>query len=591
MNLSQIRRKRMLDFLEKIRELHKDDNNTLIAINEIENELNNKKYGLVWEEHSEKIDEMIVNNIPIFTEDKSKEIISDPLLPYNFLIEGDNLHSLMLLEKTHKGKIDVIYIDPPYNTGNEDFKYDDNFVTKEDSYKHSKWLSFMYSRLKIAKQLLSPNGMIFASIDSIEGFQLKLLFDQIFGESSLIADLHVESSFIAGTRRIPAINGSVVKTTEFILGYSNNSNLKPMKNPKYDYIYGFDTHYKLFFDSKKKEMVNFVDFIKSNEYIFDIFKNNELKVSLKNLSNVVLFNEKIKQWLYSAEIATNLYRPAGEITNLTPDEINSIPSNSVIKFNNKNLYKSGNTVIELFRYSDRIGQCDDYFRSFGERSIRGNLWKGFSSDGGNLNKEGGVSFKNGKKPLRLIIQLLDSVIDKKNTNVVILDFFAGSGTTGEAVLELNKQDGGNRKFILCTNNENNICEKVTYQRIKTVITGIKKDGSKYSEGIKANLKYLKTGFISNDELEIQEKILKYIKELIEIENHISISNQEYLIVKSDREADLLENNFSSYPNLKGLYVYSNVLFSNKQKLLFKDLDIKFIPDYFYRDELYKIGEI
>lgn len=214
MNLSQIKRQRMLDFLETIREQHKNDNKTLIAINEIENELTNKKYGLVWEEHSEKVDEMLVNNIPVFTEDKSKGIISDPTLPYNFLIEGDNLHSLKLLEKTHKGNIDVIYIDPPYNLGNGDFIYDDKRVDKDDNYKHSKWLSFMERRLKFAYNLLSLRGMIFISIDDNEMSPLKLLCDEIFNAKNFVAQLVWEKK-----KKGSFLSNQITNIKEYVLVY------------------------------------------------------------------------------------------------------------------------------------------------------------------------------------------------------------------------------------------------------------------------------------------------------------------------------------------------------------------------------------
>ena len=121
-NLSKIKREKMLAFLEKLKVQNNDDEN-IRAITEIENALNEKKYGLVWEEHSEKVDEMLEHNIPIFVEEEERKVTANENEAYNFLLEGDNLHSLKLLEKTHKGKIDVIYIDPPYNTGNKDFIY------------------------------------------------------------------------------------------------------------------------------------------------------------------------------------------------------------------------------------------------------------------------------------------------------------------------------------------------------------------------------------------------------------------------------------------------------------------------------------
>lgn len=162
-NLSQEKRQRMLAFLETIREEHKDDDEVLIALGEIESELNAKKYGLVWERHEEAVDVQMRDNIPVFTECADKEITTTTG-GVNFLLEGDNLHSLRLLEKTHTGKIDVIYIDPPYNTENKDFIYDDAFVDKNDGFRHSKWLSFMNERLQIAKKLLSSSGVLIISI-------------------------------------------------------------------------------------------------------------------------------------------------------------------------------------------------------------------------------------------------------------------------------------------------------------------------------------------------------------------------------------------------------------------------------------------
>ena len=184
-NLSQEKRQRMLAFLETIREEHKDDDEVLIALEEIESELNAKKYGLVWERHEEAVDIQMRDNIPVFTECVDKEI-STTTGGVNFLLEGDNLHSLRLLEKTHAGRIDLIYIDPPYNTNNKEFIYDDSFVDKTDAFRHSKWLSFMHERLLLVKQLLSKNGSIFISIDSNEQAQLKLLCDEIFGEENFI---------------------------------------------------------------------------------------------------------------------------------------------------------------------------------------------------------------------------------------------------------------------------------------------------------------------------------------------------------------------------------------------------------------------
>jgi len=231
-NLSKIKREKMLDYLEKIKEINNDDEN-IRAITEIENALNEKKYGLVWEEHSEKVDEILEHNIPIFVEDEERKITVDEKLPYNFLLEGDNLHSLKLLEKTHKGKIDVIYIDPPYNTGNKSnpdsvFIYDDCMVGEDDGYRHSKWISFMHRRLEIAFSLLSLTGAIFISIDDNEYAQLKLLCDSIFMESNYV------TSFIRKTKSMTGDDGNGLNIQhEYMLVYAKNKpHLKFKGNPK-----------------------------------------------------------------------------------------------------------------------------------------------------------------------------------------------------------------------------------------------------------------------------------------------------------------------------------------------------------------------
>lgn len=154
-----------------------------------------KKYGLVWEDKPEDVEERLREELPVLIEDTGKTIISeDADAPNHILIEGDNLEALTALAYTHEGKIDVIYIDPPYNTGNKDFVYNDQFVDKEDSYRHSKWLSFMSKRLRIAKRLLSDKGVIFISIDDNEQAQLKLLCDEIFGTANFLGQIILKTA-------------------------------------------------------------------------------------------------------------------------------------------------------------------------------------------------------------------------------------------------------------------------------------------------------------------------------------------------------------------------------------------------------------
>ena len=181
--------------------------------------VDSKRYGLVWEEHAEWVDEEMKTKIPVFIEDETKKIVENiDSENYNFLLEGDNLHSLHLLEKTHAGRIDVIYIDPPYNTGKKDFVFNDKIIDKKDVYSHSKWLSFMNKRLEIAKNLLSDSGVIFISIDDKEQAQLKLLCNEVFGENNFLTQFIVENN---PKGRKNSNFASV--TSEYCISYAKNS--------------------------------------------------------------------------------------------------------------------------------------------------------------------------------------------------------------------------------------------------------------------------------------------------------------------------------------------------------------------------------
>ena len=222
-NISKQRREELISKINKIKEsifsLEDDVNKqTLIQyLSDIESEIKGKKYGLVYEEHKESIDEILETNTPVLSENESLFIDNGGTM--NFLIEGDNLASLSILEKTHKGKIDVIYIDPPYNTGNKDFIYDDSYVDNVDTFKHSKWLSFMKKRLELAVKLLKEDGVIFISIDDNEAANLKVLCDQIFNEDNYIAEF---SRKVSASPRMDAKHIAV--GNDKILVYAKNKN-------------------------------------------------------------------------------------------------------------------------------------------------------------------------------------------------------------------------------------------------------------------------------------------------------------------------------------------------------------------------------
>ncbi|MBP5711345.1 MAG: site-specific DNA-methyltransferase [Bacteroidales bacterium] len=597
-NISKQHREELLDKIRQIRKFiaaaPQDTNtgNLLQYLDELTKDVKGKKYGLVFEQHREQIDEILDNNAPVLTEEKS--LFIDNGGEMNFLIEGDNLAALQLLEKTHKGKIDVIYIDPPYNTGNEDFMYDDDFVDIEDSYRHSKWLSFMKNRLLVAKKLIADSGIIFISIDDNEQPQLKILCDEIFSENNYIDTLMVEMSNTGGMKVGAAKKGTITKNGEYILVYAKNKQDQSVsRTPLFDFVPGFDTHFNLYLNSdgsisKLCEVLFAQDVIKQELNKFHV-KTNKNSISLNIINELFDKSEVIQKFLI--DNLDSIVRPRNEIPN--------IPETIVLKYGKWVEYNSdkreepyyltktvNDDVLQLvpMRYNYRF--TDDFLEKFGRSVIRGDYWKGFWIDMGNIAKEGAIDFKNGKKPIRLLKQLVKWAVGAHPSST-ILDFFAGSGTTGHAVLKLNAEDGGHRKFILCTNNENNICRDVTYQRLKTVIAGKRKDGSEYNEKYPASLKYYKIGFVPISDkfyYEYADDLLKHVRELVELENGVNFNgNNEVAIVLTDAEMERFVAHTTTPPKI--LYRGHNVLLTAEQTDFLKShgIRVNVIPDYYYNE--------
>lgn len=541
-NLSQEKRQHMLAFLETIREEHKDDDEVLIALGEIESELNAKKYGLVWERHEEAVDIQMRDNIPVFTECVDKEI-STTTGGVNFLLEGDNLHSLRLLEKTHAGRIDLIYIDPPYNTNNKEFIYDDSFVDKTDAFRHSKWLSFMHERLLLVKQLLSKNGSIFISIDSNEQAQLKLLCDEIFGEENFV-------DMISWFKKASPSNDAQYFSNdiEYILVYARDKSVwRPHRLPL-----------------NEKQMKYYTN------------PDNDSRGP---------WNSATYTCNKSKEQRPSLYYP---ITNpYTGEEV--WPKETAVWAYSKEQCEEHIKNNMLFWGVDGKAKYPRFkkFLSNHQGVVNRTLWhyddvnhtQGASAELKSLDIIGFAT----PKPTRLIDRIIRIASED---NSIILDFFAGSGTTAHAVLKYNHDhESSNRKFILCTNNENNICEEVTYERIKRVI-----EGYGDVEGIPANLKYYRTDFVSKHSDSLTDELLDHIKEMIQLEHGINLDGSQYLLVLTDEEADALEQHWDEYKDVKALYVSRNVLFTTEQNMLFGDVDIHIIPDDYFKFELQEVGE-
>ena len=448
-NLSQIKRQRMLDFLETLRKEHTDDE-SIRAFTEIENHLRDKKYGLVWEEHEEAVDVKLRTHIPVFSEDADKKIAAAEGQVYNFILEGDNLQSLYLLEKTHKGMIDVIYIDPPYNTGKKDFVYNDRIIAKEDTYRHSKWLSFMAKRLKVARNLLTESGVIFMSIDDNEQANLRLLCDEIFGEDNFVALVAVEN------------NPKGRKNSDFVSVSNDYLMIYAMDKTKSHFIENIPKDVKdlaqdedgnFVHNSGKRVLVGENDFnanvedFSSDKHYSVYYRQSDKDLVISKESSVDEVNQELLDNGYERYYS---YNAAGFVLNTyTAEKLRELYDNQALDFKNGKIYEKN------FSTSIRIKSI---ITNRKYRAVVNNEEKEFTID---------VKTTSAKTELKDIFGLRETPFSNpKNTglikliltlferkDILVLDFFAGSGTTGQAVLEQNDLDGGHRKFIICTNNE------------------------------------------------------------------------------------------------------------------------------------------
>lgn len=568
----------------------------LKEINELQAELKTaKKYGLVWDKETVKEDVVYKCEqlIPVLEGDNSRKVLNKGT--NNMLIEGDNYHSLVSLSFVLKDSVDFIYIDPPYNTGHEDFSYNDRFVGEDDGYRHSKWLSMMNKRLRLARDLLSEDGIIFISIDDNEQANLKLLCDSIFGESNLITQFFWEKTQHFGRQKI-----NFYSNCEYVLCYAKKLYSSEQGKLK-----------ELLVEKIKTELTDAPLFNASNRENTLIFKKGIVKFNLKDGTYTQGSNESYK--LLSPVIVKNhknendlVLKFKSRWSQQTIDEEVAKGTTFWVKsdgFAIRAIYHEGKSAKESPKqliFTNSNNPLCAYTR-FGTKV-------GVNEEGSNeLNSIITQNIFSYPKPVSLIKYLINLYYDYKNDchkkDFTVLDFFAGSGTTGQAVLELNREDGGSRKFILCTNNENNICTDVTYPRLKTVITGKRNDGTKYSEGIPANLYYFKTGFIKDEANTEQAKynLVEKVDALLCIAENIFdekernaysahfASGNKHLFIYNDYYNQQRFNEFKervlSAKGEKIVYVYSSD--NNVDETLIENVDVvvKPIPSKIY--EIYK----
>lgn len=546
------------DLIAKIKEIRKyvasaeqDENtgNLLTYLNDLEKEINGKKYGLVFEEHREVIDEILDNNTPVLTE--KKELFINNGGQMNFLIEGDNLAALKLLEKTHKNKIDFIYIDPPYNRGVDDFKYDDNFITKSDGYIHSKWISFISGRLTIAKRLLTANGVIFISIDDNEQANLKLICDSILGE-------HNFAGMIPWRKR--------TAKTDVPFGISQDY--------EWILIYAKSDKFNAFTQRKNQRKYYKTSDLPNREWRAHDLTTQRTAEERPN-SAFTLINPKTNE-----EYPVNPNRVWAVTKETLPQYLQE---NRIIFPGDYDFLKISKPQMRYFKDEDeakaikKTGNIVGVSATTTQLPVSVGMTKEGTSDLGKLFEKKSFPYP---KPVELIKYLIQiGTIGKENA--IVLDFFAGSGTTGQALLKFNcENDNSRRRFILCTNNENNICREITYERIKRVIE---------KEDYKAGLKYYKVDYIPISErlyYEYADELLRHVRELVELENGINFTdNAQIAIVLTDDELEAFIADIDNFKKCHKLYLGHDVLTSGGQEDILKahKIKINIIPDYYYRE--------
>ena len=428
------------------------------------------KFGLVWNPKDEQVTIDCDTKVPVLQEVADRTIIKvNNDNPPHLLIEGDNYHSLSVLNYTHAGKVDVIYIDPPYNTGNKDFIYNDHYVDREDPYRHSEWLSFMDNRLRLAKNLLADTGVIFISIDDNEQAHLRILCDTIFGEE------HFIGCFIRRTINSGRQDSTTMSAYhEYLLVYAKNAkSIKLNRRQKTDdervRLYPLEDKYletrgRHYISQLDKGSIQYSDSLnypitapdgaaiwagKGFDDKSRCFRWSKEKVQWGLDNDYIVFKKQKTGW--------KVYAKSYEFRDNNDNKIS--PSNP---------YTSLDYVAKDYSNFNATPELQRIFN--GEKVF------------------------NNPKPVIFIEDLIRYAASK---TAIVLDFFAGSGTTGHAVLKLNAQDGGKRQFILGTNNENGIAENITYERINKVINGYNS-----TAGIPANLYYFKTDFVETSGLSV-----------------------------------------------------------------------------------------
>ena len=430
---------------------------------------NNQTTGLHFDSRYEVID---TNTIKYLKKDEKHSFIQDPNKPINKLILGDNYDALRNLLISYKEQVDIIYIDPPYasdsmgNFAKTNYK---NNLTRDNL------LSMLQPRLELAEELLADGGAIFVSIDDKNQAYVKCLMDEVFGEENFVNCIINQSANSVFGSKASAKNKTYIKVKDYVLVYKKGDlKIKPLYIPSAKLLY--DSHEFILEDGKKYSSTEWF----KEKYILK-FKKMNLKINSKTIQYLLNtdedFKKEVMQELLNKQYSTSPYSR----NDLSEDELKELNNGKIIKHNETLLIQEGEGT-GLIRFCRSLkDSCQLINGEWVKCDILGDIWNN-SAGYGNINAEGDVKFASGKKPLMLLKRILASI---DNPNALVLDFFAGSGSMGHAVLEQNLEDGGNRQFILCTleADDDYVALDVCGERLKKVMTGVGYKGTKYKNKV------------------------------------------------------------------------------------------------------------
>ena len=433
----------------------------------LKNALRNQEYGLVWLNVPEAFDSLSENQVPILREIPEFNLGGKDTIT-NLLIEGDNYHALTCLNFTHRQKVDLIYIDPPYNTGSDGFRYKDkrvldkfpdgSDVPKDHPLRHSYWLSFMYKRLELAKNLLKSTGAIMISINEEEFAQLKLLCDKVFGAKNYLTMFTIK---VRHEERILKGDKDFHEVVEYLLMYKASSDFKVIKKI-YDNTSLEDYVYQI------KELNPNPEIVKMDNKEVSIFKPGDYEIikADPNADNMKSIN--IRGSLKEGNSSGRFYMKHLEGLK-NKGYLYRVPNMGNDKF--------GHRYFLTPAKESRVN--GDYFQGVpldiqDTKEVPYPNYFDFVDEFNNVGYEGGVNFGGGKKPIAFLKHFIN--LATSNKDAIIMDFFGGSGSTAHAVMSLNSEDGGNRRFILVTNNEElvknkkiEIMREICLPRIRNVV--------------------------------------------------------------------------------------------------------------------------